>query len=687
MSFVEPLFLFGLLAAALPVVVHLINRRKAVRRDFPALKFLMQSNRRESRGIKVRQWLLMALRILVVALLAFALAKPFVLSSAGVTASERLPTATVFVLDDSFSMQHGDWWERAMAALEKRQDRLRPWDEVALVTTGPGAPRLVGRLTGNHSELEDAVDALPPGAHATHLTDALLAASDILEASELPNRKIVVISDLARGGFDTAAQPGEPIPHEVELVSIRDEAEVPNLAVESVAYEQEGSTRDPVWRVEAMVRNFADEARKVEIRLTIDGAVVAGGLVDVPANESVKHIFRHKFEGSGVREGAVELIDSDGLSIDDRRIFVVRLRDAIRTLLVNGEPSSVPFHDEMFFLERALNPRMDTVSNVVPDLTTRDGLETAELSSYDVVVLANVSKLTPVTARKLQTFVEKGGGLMIAMGDQVDTADPRKFLIRGGRWRVVAYAACGRGGRHVVQRPGQSRRPGGLATGAAVAAVVAQPALAADTLDYGGIEMDLGAHKVRRDGQQVSLGPTEYRLLRHLLENPGRVFSRQQLLDALRHADVDEGPGAAAMRQEQGRLSHGAEMGARPLFCEGRRRCANLLYRPGKPISNGSIGRLLLLDRAPHPRRLRRRLQQRKTHPCPSLISIAPVPPKRSATPKRRRSPMSASGACAPKQHGPKWPPEPIAATRCAPGSRPKRPRPTPSPRSPDKSG
>jgi two-component system phosphate regulon response regulator PhoB len=60
-----------------------------------------------------------------------------------------------------------------------------------------------------------------------------------------------------------------------------------------------------------------------------------------------------------------------------------------------------------------------------------------------------------------------------------------------------------------------------------------RPALAADTLDYDGIEMDLAAHKVRRDGQQVSLGPTEYRLLRHLLENPGRVFSRQQLLESV----------------------------------------------------------------------------------------------------------------------------------------------------------
>lgn len=60
-----------------------------------------------------------------------------------------------------------------------------------------------------------------------------------------------------------------------------------------------------------------------------------------------------------------------------------------------------------------------------------------------------------------------------------------------------------------------------------------RPALAAQTLDYGGLEMDIGAHRVKRDGKTLSLGPTEYRLLRHFLEHPGRVFSRQQLLETV----------------------------------------------------------------------------------------------------------------------------------------------------------
>ncbi|MDQ3246229.1 MAG: phosphate regulon transcriptional regulator PhoB [Pseudomonadota bacterium] len=60
-----------------------------------------------------------------------------------------------------------------------------------------------------------------------------------------------------------------------------------------------------------------------------------------------------------------------------------------------------------------------------------------------------------------------------------------------------------------------------------------RPALAAESLEYSGIEMDLAAHRVRRGGKSISLGPTEYRLLRHFIEKPGRVFSRQQLLETV----------------------------------------------------------------------------------------------------------------------------------------------------------
>jgi two-component system phosphate regulon response regulator PhoB len=65
-----------------------------------------------------------------------------------------------------------------------------------------------------------------------------------------------------------------------------------------------------------------------------------------------------------------------------------------------------------------------------------------------------------------------------------------------------------------------------------------RPALSEETLEFADIRMDLAAHRVSRDGQPVHLGPTEFRLLRHFMEHPGRVFSREQLLDAVWGHDV-----------------------------------------------------------------------------------------------------------------------------------------------------
>jgi two-component system phosphate regulon response regulator PhoB len=65
-----------------------------------------------------------------------------------------------------------------------------------------------------------------------------------------------------------------------------------------------------------------------------------------------------------------------------------------------------------------------------------------------------------------------------------------------------------------------------------------RPALSGGHLEYAGVVMDTSAHKVSRDGVPVQLGPTEFRLLRHFLEHPGRVFSREQLLDAVWGRDV-----------------------------------------------------------------------------------------------------------------------------------------------------
>jgi hypothetical protein len=419
MSFLEPAFLIGMLAALGPLIVHLINRKKAVRQDFPALKFLLQSNKRVARGAKIRQLLLLALRMLVVGLLAFALSKPFMSSESGFSAEERLPTATVLVVDISYSMGNADWWKTAMKAAETEVDRLRPWDEVAIVLADEALIAPVNRLTTDHAKVADVLDDLQPGFGRSELPKALRMAEDILSPSLLPNKRIVLISDFSRGGFPKSAAGATPLNAPVTQINVGDD-DRGSLAISSIAYEQEGTRREPVFRVDATITNYGAVDRKaVEVRLLVDGSVVAASKIDVLAGKSTSQTFRHRVEGVQARAGSVELVGADSLAADDIRWFTFKGGDRIRALLVNGEPSSVVYRDELFFLERALNPKK-AAEGVATTTITREGLEGRDLREFDVVILANVTSVTANAAEALKVFVEGGGGLLLAMGDQVD---------------------------------------------------------------------------------------------------------------------------------------------------------------------------------------------------------------------------------------------------------------------------
>ncbi len=427
MSFVEPLFLVGLLAAGLPILVHLINRRKAVVQDFPPLKFLIQSQKRVATGIKVRQWLMMAIRVLVVVFLAFALAKPFYLSESGLTAEERMPTATVYVVDTSLSMASSDWWSNAMDALDEDVGALRPWDEVALVVADAEPRAAVDRLSTNHSDLLDKVGDLRPGAHSADVRESVQLAADMLASSQLPNKRIVVVSDLAKGGLAS----GEPIQtlHLVEFLDVREVANPASVAIVGAKFEEETGQNEVIWRIDTTIANLGTKDTEVQVELVVDGKAIAASKTNVSKGSKTVQTFRHKFDGenSGVAQVRISA-DDDALEADNVFTLPVQSDNTTETLIVNGEPSSVVYSDEVFFLERALHPRQDSQSRILPVVTTREGFEGRDLAGFDVVILANVSHVSASAAEKLKAFVESGGGLFITAGDQIDVTAYNQHL-------------------------------------------------------------------------------------------------------------------------------------------------------------------------------------------------------------------------------------------------------------------
>src|SRR5436190_18667939 len=215
MNFLNPLFLFGLAAAAIPVLIHLFTRRKPREIRFPSLDFLAEVNQSEIRRLRLKQWLLLALRTLAVALLAMAMARPSLKGGAGAHGGRSGAAASTLValVDVSGSMGAPDAEGRPLTATARRVVEsllatLGPADELLLVPYDRAVHPLSEKPLADAARLRAAAQGLAPSASATDHAAALALAGRALTQSRSLNRELFWISDFQRSGFHGAPAAG-----------------------------------------------------------------------------------------------------------------------------------------------------------------------------------------------------------------------------------------------------------------------------------------------------------------------------------------------------------------------------------------------------------------------------------------------------------------------------------------------
>jgi uncharacterized membrane protein len=177
------------------------------------------------------------------------------------------------------------------------------------------------------------------------------------------------------------------------------------------------------------VQNFADKAvEELPVQLFIDENLVGTTQIDIEPNDIMDALFQVRFKTEEMHTGYAELPD-DALQVDNKRYFLLQSLKSIKVHCVNGEPARRDYESETFFLEMALKP----AETVVPiDFTQSLQLPNrTEIKKYDVIILANVSRLTESEAQTLRAFVGGGGGLIVTAGDRVDLEAYRQTLGTG----------------------------------------------------------------------------------------------------------------------------------------------------------------------------------------------------------------------------------------------------------------
>ncbi|MBI5677655.1 MAG: VWA domain-containing protein [Planctomycetes bacterium] len=428
-SFLNPLLLVGILGAIIPIIIHLINKKKAISHRFAAIDFILQTNKRISVKFKLRQLILLILRASLLAFLAMALARPFIKNFIGGTPQKDVPTSSVIILDDSYSMQYSDNHESffilAKTAAKEIVNNLTKNDDAAVITCSGLGSQVLPELDYDKKNLLNFIEQAQPSFATTHITPALDAAVEILTAAKPPVKRIFLLTDLTRNGWDTDwfKSGNEKLRSHVSnihIIDLSEGSELKNTAITHIEPQINVSERSAESTIKVTVSNFTPtRIKNLLAQVFLDQTKVAQGFFNMDANASETKEFYFSVEKGKGHTGWVE-ISEDSLNVDNKRYFAMNTSNKLDALLIDGDPKTNIYESETFYLEKALNPGREHASSIKPTICSIHEVKNFDFTNFDIVFLCNVETLPPEKIHELDKFVKEGGSVIFSLGNKVD---------------------------------------------------------------------------------------------------------------------------------------------------------------------------------------------------------------------------------------------------------------------------
>jgi len=449
MSFSSPIYLLGLLAMLIPLLIHLWRRRRAKRVWFSAIRFLLKTEQITRRQRRFWEYLLLLARMLLIGALSIALAGPFWEERVASLNLGSEPKALVLVLDDSMSMQRkkeGEvLFEQAKAMAVSFLDQLSELDQAGLVIPGIGLEILPGK---DRDQVRKAIKSSSASWQRVNLLSATEKAERLLGQTGLESKKIILLTDLQETGFRFSNSLRQ-FEGEVYIYDLSGDESGSNLSVSQIDLSRSGLSGEQSIRIKARIHNYSKERAEVYLSLWLGEEVVSRGTAQIEGWSSEEKAFLVNLRENLNAEGRVEISSvkgaKDELSLDNYAYFHLQTGERIRALIVDGDWSNEPLARESYFLERALNPRLYALSRIDPIVVSETGFMEQDLTGVKVVALANCV-LDQAMAQRLKAFVNAGGGLLITLGERVSAERYNRILgdllVRELRETKVSFAGA-----------------------------------------------------------------------------------------------------------------------------------------------------------------------------------------------------------------------------------------------------
>jgi len=445
-GFGSPLMLWGLGLGALPILIHLLHRRKYREVPWAAMRFLIAATKKHSRRMHLEQLLLLMLRTLIVLLVALALARPTVETFGEYFRAEG-PRHRILVIDSTFSMgyasQEQSRFDRAKELARQIALTARQGDALQLVRIADSSPRTVIRQPAYQASA--VLDEIAQLTLLDERVDASLVLDEIDAllgmAPEITRKEIYVLTDLQTATW-APRDATEATRIRTTLKRLAERARIvfldtgqpgtANAAVTSLQASEGFVLAGRPVTLSATLRNSGSSGAVGQlVELLLDDRLADTRQVDLPPATDVRVTFNPAFSAGDHR---VEVrLKPDGLRVDDGRRLVIPVRDELQVLLVNGKPSGQPLGNATDYLKLALAPELPNqapISPIRPTVIREGELISTDLSRFDSVFLCNVALLTDREAEVLRNYLEAGGGVVICLGDQVRPDNYNEVLFR-----------------------------------------------------------------------------------------------------------------------------------------------------------------------------------------------------------------------------------------------------------------
>lgn len=418
MIFLNPAILFGLLAASIPVIIHLFNLRKLKKIEFSTLTFLKELQKNKIRKIKLKQWLLLALRVLIILFVVMAFARPALQSMqiGGTTSAAK--TTAIFILDDTFSMsvvdQKGSYFNQSKEIIKQVISQLQEGDEVGVILVSN--PKAENGLTSSLSEFIKNVDQLDLSFSSGDINSAITKASQIISESKNFNKEIYVLSDFQQNKItkeNVNSDLSELLNEGIRLYSFDlSDKDVFNLSIDKLKINNQIFEKNkPVNFSVTITNNSNQNISSAVVSLFLNNERSAQKSFDVSAGQSTIVEIEATPKTNGFIDVVAE-IETDEIEQDNKRFASLFIPEKISVGLFAENQNDLTYVD--LALQTAGDGKYSIERKSVNQLTSQ------QLNKDQTIIISANTIASGI--EQLKNFVQNGGGVILFPSSNQDAA-------------------------------------------------------------------------------------------------------------------------------------------------------------------------------------------------------------------------------------------------------------------------